>query len=608
MLLRMPVIGRKKCRKRKGASIAPKSPVFYAGIAVICASLLAIVHMGFRPAIGPVTYTFDNGAVRFGTHPLFIAGESRMLHATVPVVLSPLDSKQFRIHPDDCIKELSINGVRVPDAIAQFCDYTELGPKVDVARYLQPGRNVFEFLIEDKGGLTGVRITPVQSTAFRWLRAIAFIALIFSIVQLLSHLRVWRGADSTLLSIIAVGVILRILYVLATPYTLRGHDTWAHIQYIRYMSTHFRIPPAAEGWEYHQAPLYYFITGAWMRFGRFIGIGEEGILNQVQIFSLLISIATLAVGVWIGSLIFPQKNQRVSRLLFCGGIAVFPSLIFLSSRITNDGLYHLVAFCAVGFLLRWWRSARSRDWFLLCVFVALSFLTKVSGLVFLPVIFCSLVAFPGWSFREKLQKGSIGLLLIILLTWWLPVGRFFLEPDPQNSITFGSQAMHPGLRVPTTLTNLITFDPIAVLRVPYNSPWNDANRRQYFLEYFFRSAFFGEFTFPDHVRFPALSILLLAMPLFFVMVIGFLKNLTANLRAFLPLLLLGAFVFTAHIFYRIRAPFASNQDFRFSVILLIPIVCFLVVTIENAGERTKSVLRSFFCAFGISTVLFIIML
>ena len=581
----------------------------YIGVILSVALLIGLylVQQAAVPTILNVEYQFEGGERKEGSHPLLVMAESRLMHIDMDVKLFVFHPTRIHIRPDDCIEEITINGKEVDPEILGYCDYSTFGPILDLSSYLKPGNNHFNFLVRDNAGEAGMKITPARTDPFNIIFIVLYLVLIALLLQSVRSV-IPKKMDKALVYVFVWGVLLRVLYFIVTPYAVRGHDTDAHIDYIEYVARYLTIPPAAEGWEFHQAPLYYFVTGIWMKLNQLVGVNQEIILGQIKFMSLFFSIGVLVLGIWLGTLLFSKKDQRPERILFASAIACLPSLILLSTRITNNGFYILIAFIVVSLLIKWWRSEKEWDFYTLCIALGFCFITKVSGILFIIIIgLCFL-----YKFRRKLKElvtqGVIGLLIIVLLGGWLPVVRFALEYDPTNSITFGSGSMHSGLTLTSGIRNFVTFNPLEVVRIPFNNPWENSFRRQYFPEYFYRAAFFGEFRFDNQLTNIARTMLALGILLIPFLIIGFIKALRSPLKQMLPVWLILVLLAAAHMWYRLRAPFSANQDFRFSILLIVPLLVLLLTGLRTKGKYLSGIGRTIFVLLCISCSTFFVLL
>ncbi|MDD5026746.1 MAG: glycosyltransferase family 39 protein [Candidatus Peribacteraceae bacterium] len=398
------------------------------------------------------------------------------------------------------------------------------------------------------------------------------------------------------------GSMLRILYTFSTPATLRSYDLRGHLQFIQLMAEHLQIPLSTTGWEYSQAPLYYAITGLWWRMMSVLGRPPSLILLDLQTFSLLLSIAVLLLCIWIGYSLFIRSNERIARLLFTATCAVFPGLVFVASRISNDALLNFFLFLSFALMLRWWRSGKTADWLALCVCCATAFLSKFTAALLLPCIAIL------WIIRTKktpsfsLKYGLIGLLIFALLAGWFPIVKF-LEPR-LRMMPFGPTGLNPRLFVGNHLSDYLIFNPFAVIAIPFNQTWIPAFRREIFWEFFFKSLFFGEFLFLRLIRLSSL-ILLLALSLLPVGFAGFWQSFRRHFRETLPVNLIFFALLSGLVAYRILQPYSCSQDFRFVPLLFVPMLFF---TLRGISATTYWLRYGFFSLFTLDILCAIFLL
>jgi len=527
-----------------------------------------------QPHIGTVTYQFDGGEPVTTTHPFFIKAEAEYMTVEFPMVLTRLQSTVLRIKPDDCLEELWINDVAVTHPAIPFCDYTHPGKALDLEGFLNPGLNMWRMRIRDTGGDTGIQVAPALRG---WVPLIDFaivLVVVLYITSLRSSISLLRKMGN-IFPLLLFGTAVRITYVLATGYFLRGHDTDAHIDYIQYIADHWSLPAAHAGWEFHQAPLYYILSALVHNMSSFLGIAEDRLYTAVQLESLLASIGIILLGCVIALLLYPKSAQGKDRYLFVTILISSPALIFLSSRITNNGIYAFAGVLTIWQMLRWWKTDSIKDWYILAALLALTALTKVSGLSLFGAAAILWIVRHG-RHKEMWRFAIIGGILFTLLFSWFPLSRLSHEDDAEKLVKMGNVGMHSGLSIENTFSNYITFNPSGILENPYNNPWGDEQRRQYFWEYLFRSAFFGEFSFDDRLRILAQGMLITGMLSLFVLGCGIIASFFKREPYDLPMLLTLGFLMLAAFCYRFFFPYSANQDFRQSVLALIPIAYFIV--------------------------------
>lgn len=559
-------------------------------VALVGVALSLACGIYANPQFGPVTYRFDEEQTeQEGNLPLFVQSKGEYIHVRVPIILSPIHPSVFQLKPDDCIESLFVNGNEVTDPEAHFCDYAS-GQPVDLGAFLRIGKNLVHVTIKDTGGLGGINMTvAARDPMLMLLRLLLILSLLWLAIALRRFLP--RGLQSpAALWALLTGCLIRFLYVVSTPHGLRGHDTDAHIDYIRYVATHLRMPPAVDGWEFHQPPLYYFLAGLWMRMQEAWG-RASAVLLDIQKGSLILSLFTLACGAWVGMRMLHRPADKKLLPLFIALLAFFPSLVFVASRITNDALYTPLAFLFLALLVEWWQKGNVKVWYAMIATLGLLLITKLNALVLVPVPFVCLLVRERWHSERLWKQGAVSVALIILLAGWVPMLRL-LEQEPTRSMTLGNQGMSGQLAVPQNADAFLTFSPRQILEHPFNQTWDDSQRRQYFWEFYFKSAFFGEFTFPDSTRGTAVTILLFGLLSLPLLLLGLAKALLERFSEHLPLLLSFAFLLASSLAYRVRFAYAPNQDFRFVVLLAALWAYFAVlgaISLKDTPRRIASI-------------------
>ncbi|MDP7069491.1 MAG: glycosyltransferase family 39 protein, partial [Candidatus Peribacteraceae bacterium] len=402
--------------------------------------------------------------------------------------------------------------------------------------------------------------------------------------------------------VMVAGIALRVLYVLATPYMLRGHDTDGHVDFIRYVFENLKLPAAHAGWEYHQAPLYYMISAMTMRISAFFGIAEDQLMGVIQVQSLLYGAGIVVIGGLLAMRLLPHATSKTERLLYCGIIASLPAFVFLSSRVTNNTLYMLLASLSFLMLIRWWKSNAVNDWYELCVILGLTTLTKASGLAIVAAVgVCWLLK--NISHKHMWRQAIVGGMITVLIVGWYPLSRISDASDTEKLLTLGNGGMHGGLALQNTAPNFLTFNPLGVLEQPFNNPWGDEQRRQYFWEYFFRSAYFGEFGFHDQLRLLARGMLLFGMFGLLMMTVGLIDSFRKRDEDTIPIFVAFVFLLMAAFLYRYNFQYSANQDFRQSIVVVLPAAYFVVrgLSYLQSKIRVKWINRAMFwmLTFGI---------
>lgn len=405
------------------------------------------------------------------------------------------------------------------------------------------------------------------------------------------HLDLWL--------VLLIGIFLRMHYGLRTLYSTRAYDWHGHQEYVDFVMNNYALPGAGTMWESHQSPLYYVIAAIWTNVSMALGRPEE-IWADLQLLSILISILSLFAAAWVIMIAFPRKDQETTRMLAIAIVAVMPGTVYFASRITNDGMALLGLTVFTGFLLRWWRSGRTKDWLWCCILAALCLLIKLNGGIFCLATLCICVPLRrGMTVRRAAGYFAILAGAVTLLFGWYVVLRM-LDPYYQRMFfSTESLGLNKKLMMPHRWTDFVQFSPVRVLGVAFNDPWTDFYHRRYFWEYLFKSVFTGEWRFNDFV---ALTRTILAGGMFALLlaITGCARTLRDRATYAIPLL---ATIVTATGFlmvFRWLHNAGCNQDYRFVPNIVVPLAIFCCIGIDALPGRlriaARAVMVGFCCA------------
>ncbi len=231
----------------------------------------------------------------------------------------------------------------------------------------------------------------------------------------------WRYALALL---ICLYVVLAGIHATVVPVGNTGYqnapDEAAHVAYVwsvasGHLPTHshptpYTSEPVANGYEWHQPPLYYALMAP------LSGLGERG----MRVGSILLGVACLLLIYRSGRTLLP--GDPAAAILATGIAALIPTHIAITSTVNNDVLLEV---CFSGSLLVMLTAlmqgfSRSRAiWLGIALSAAL--LTKLTGLLLLPVSgFCLLLLWRNGVRRTELLKncGLTFSLFLLLTGWW----------------------------------------------------------------------------------------------------------------------------------------------------------------------------------------------
>lgn len=573
-------------KKKKKAAAAPVRKMPSAGdlaldlcLFVFTVGLLFLVKFQMSPIISSVTFSAKNQESFTHMMPSFFDSFGDVFDASLTITVPRLHTSVFAVQVDDCIDELSVNGKKViPDQLPVLCSPHDFS-RVNLGPYLHSGENQLHMRISDIGVTGGINIISSNTDPFLlFLQLASLFSIGWFAFRLRSSLSVRRRPSFSMMILFLAFVFLRVFYANATSYHLRAHDTEGHVEYIQYVNENATIPHAADGWEFHQPPLYYASAALLRSVGLKAGFSDHQILQVLSGISVGLSAIVLYLLFSLAEFLFKPKERWsfVGYALLVGSAC---RLLLLAPNITNEALAVPLVLLFLSLLLRWWSAPERISVFALALLFSLAFLTKISAILFLPVVLSCFFLHPTLPLRRKMASFVLFLSMTAFLTGWYPAYRFFMEPSSEKTVSLGNDGMDPGLRVPRDAKHLLTFNPVQMITHPYNNPWDDEARRGYFLEYFFRSALFGEFYF-ERMKVLSYPIVGLGLALLIPFALGFLSALRRSFVELWPLHITFASLLAGACLYPYLFPFAPNQDFRFSVALTAPIAYYVICGIR----------------------------
>lgn len=499
--------------------------------------------------------------VRFGLHTNAL--QRHTLHATVK----------------GCLREFSVNGSPLPLPLP--CTASGIGllkQNLDLTSFLENGWNHVQATVTSPRHMLGKEIQfsflpSVSSdpgfTVIRWYSLLLLVALTLLI------LRKWVTKNVWIALIVIVGVVIRWKYAFSTDLEVRSYDWWGHIEYVRFLMKEWSIPPASKGWGFHHPPLYYAFGSILANMGEMLRWPQGFSEFWIRLCSLPLSIAVLMLSTWIGAILF-RKHQPWLLYMFIGVIATLPSFVMASSRLTNDALVMPLIFLGCGMLLVWQGKPQWKLWIWIWIVAALAFLTKGNGAVIIPsAILCALFQ-RQVSIRHRITLCFWGLLILSIPFSWIMSERFRDNPaDIRTYTSVGAALVNPALRVEPTLLHFVVFNPVEILKHPFVNTYSDESRRQYYFEFLFRSAFFGEFALFNRPQF-SIPILLYSLLLLPWIAWGFFKEYSVKKKDSTAFLLFSLSVFCMGIVGMIIVPLSPVADLRYSLFLALPAAFFLV--------------------------------
>ena len=181
------------------------------------------------------------------------------------------------IHPDDCVTDLRVNGVRLPYRdYPGYCSWNQgfILDKAEILKHLgkESSRYHIEISMHNNGGLGGVNAVLKASGFLMSLLTVLFFLCVGGI---LFSVGARFNIDRRLLLVFFLGLLLRVGYTQATFYDERGHDVGGHVHYMKIIAEDHHLPASNECWTCYHPPVYYIASaGVWNLSHWFGGVGS----------------------------------------------------------------------------------------------------------------------------------------------------------------------------------------------------------------------------------------------------------------------------------------------------------------------------------------------
>ena len=501
---------------------------------------------------------------------------------SVPV----LHPSKFKTYGADVIAELKVNGQNVQPFTRRERHADIL--IADFGSSLHAGKNSIQNL--SRSSLTWVCFYLIPALEdpvdMALLTAATGVLLIFA----LKISKLLPGGKFTVFetAVFLCGTVLRLCYSWTTAFWDRANDTYSgHIPYIEYLMTNWKLPTSfSETIEYYQPPAYYFLLAIEGILPKYFGACHNSLLAVWQAQSSILSIIALMCSFIISRMLF-ERRQVWQQAYFLIYMAVFPASVYFSGTINNDSMFNLIAVAWLAVMISIEKQITLNKWLLLTLLLCIGMLTKGTTI---PLVFISilmLAASPQIDSVRKLALTVITAGSLLLSAGWFYLPNAIHAKSAAHGIVANLDRIASNTRINENASTLTTFDPLAIVACPFSSQGDFDWRNQYFWEFLFRSAFFGESYFWDdnprinNARVIATSALLL-LPFVFL---GLIRIKTRGPGQLMVVTLLVELF--SHLAFVMQAPYICCQAFRYSAITVVPMTYFCIQGIANSPRPFK---------------------
>lgn len=395
-----------------------------------------------------------------------------------------------------------------------------------------------------------------------------------------------------LIVIIILALIVRLIYVIKTPYTEKQHDL--DLSYILTIYETGHLPQSNEG-QYYHPPLHQLIGTMFLTIINAFtnGIEVDSAGESLQFLTLIYSMIMLYVIYNIAK----EMKLKEKYILYVMFITAFhPTLIILSGSINNDELCILLTMWSILRLIKWYKETNIKNTVFLAIITGLAVMTKTNGgIVAIPIIYIFMIKLHREIKKSKNKLTTIKKYVYVFLIFGviaLPIGLWY---NVRNYILFKQPILYvlntnnPDLYV-GNYSILQRFLPFSkeILKM-YCNAFEDYNIPTYLL----KCSLFGEFLWDEgkttyiYYTIAIISNLILTMISLYCII----KNIiTKNKRKKvwkITLFLLWITNIISYISMNLKLPYGCSMDFRYIVPTIFIQAIFICFELENIMRKDK---------------------
>lgn len=411
--------------------------------------------------------------------------------------------------------------------------------------------------------------------------------------------------------LILCGLVMRVGYMLYTPFYVRGHDVqticqYGHMSYIFRLYEFQRLPRTMLGQNYHP-PLAHILSAVSVKLYEIVS-GSRHIDTLFEAAKLVPCIASSALLIMCGRLFTELNFSAGAKVIAMAVIAFHPTFYLLSSSINNDALMIFFVMAAFLYTVRWYKEQTYKNILLVALFIGAAMSTKFSGalIAFYTGLVFLMMLVKKWrdGKTSALAEQYIAFAAVCFpLGLWHPVRNFLLLRQPFGYVPHipEDSSLYVGTR--SFAARFLSFSFKSLFYTRFCNPFY-----QYRIwEYTVACSLFGEFTFSEEHRLYAAVLIAANLALISVSLgamIYFLFHSKNKRFAVLSLFALWFFHVASFVFFNIKYPFGCTMDFRYMVPTVITGAAFLGLLYGELSQRRSALAKTASLALVILVSLF----
>ncbi len=233
-------------------------------------------------------------------------------------------------------------------------------------------------------------------------------------------------AETFVILLFILGILLRFTYVLYTSAGTRQHDVYnfekdGHSGYIKYIYENGHLPnfDVTTVDQFYHPPLHHIICAVWWKILASFGIENAYAQSSIQTLTLFYSCVCMILTYKI----LRQFNLKGYALVLpFAVIALHPTFVIFSASINNDILSVTFMLLAILYSIKWYKSRSLKDIIVTAIAIGLGMMTKLSAyMVCFGIGFVFLIALISdrKNYKKYLLQFAIFLIICAPLgLWW----------------------------------------------------------------------------------------------------------------------------------------------------------------------------------------------
>lgn len=386
--------------------------------------------------------------------------------------------------------------------------------------------------------------------------------------------------------IFGAGIVIRLWYAYDMGFIQFQHDYHGHVEYIKFIAKEFFVPLPHKAWEFPQQPVYYLFNGAVYAVLEQSGIGATNTLMAISWLTTLLSCVGLIYAYRLVRLLSENTFVQSCTMIFIG---FMPSLVYMSSRINNDPWLAALSIITLYYLIASYQVQWQRYFYRALIFSTLMFLTKISSLVVVALMFSLLIA----SYLKQPEKTLNAFKLAVLIGAVVLLYTLYRAYYPAAAgLALVNSGIWPGQDLrPITLSYFFSFNlPSLVSQAQSHIGASDnlAITRSFFT-YQYATMIFGEFDYSywrnqsNWLFFNMQFLIVLAL----VVPLGWIGYCCLKQKTLLDWLFIAAVGLSFLLLLRFifSFPSVSNTDFRYHAAIIFILAYFFAQGLNSIRVR-----------------------